>query len=590
MLGLACVAVAFAAADTYVVVVALPDMMTGVGLGIDELQRAAPIVSGFLLGYVTMLPLIGRIADLRGRVPVLVASLVVFAVGSLVTAAAYDLGSMVAGRFLQGVGGGGLVPATLALVADWWPVERRGLPLGVVGAVQELGSVLGPLYGALILVAFDWPAIFWANLAVALALAVGIALAARGSPNGPPSPRVARSGWVFPREPADLRHSRTDAAGAVLGLLAIVALGLLLTAPAPLTADVTWGVAWVPLAGDTRWASPLSIAVIVLALCFVIRELSAPRPLLDLGAIRALAGQVDLLGAGLLAVSLAGVVLAFATADPQVRVFSPAGPWLLCTAAVAAGLFWLRQRSAAAPMLPRGALTAAPAWGSLVVSVFVGAALVAALVDIPVFARVTRYPDSQLGAALVLLRFLAALPVGAVVGGWLTRRVAAGPLTAVGMAMAAAGFTFMANWPLGALHDPTASVVLALAGFGFGLAIAPVNAALLAATAPAVHGVASALVVVARMIGMLVGVSALTSIGLRRFYAVAATLPTPDQVCPTGRTACPAYDALLRQAALAELHAIFAGAAVCAVLAGGCALLLYRGPSVGVRGVEARPV
>ena len=72
---LAAIAVGFAAADTYVVVLALPDMMASVGLNIDELQRAAPIVSGFLLGYIAMLPLMGRIADLRGRVPVLVGSL-----------------------------------------------------------------------------------------------------------------------------------------------------------------------------------------------------------------------------------------------------------------------------------------------------------------------------------------------------------------------------------------------------------------------------------------------------------------------------------------------------------------------------------
>ena len=130
---------------------ALPDMMAAVGIPVDQLQRAAPIVSGFLLGYVAMLPLIGRIADLRGRVPVLVASLVVFAVGSLVTAVAYDLPSMVVGRFLQGVGGGGLVPATMALVAALYPVERRGLPLGIVSAVQEIGSVLGPLFGAVVL-------------------------------------------------------------------------------------------------------------------------------------------------------------------------------------------------------------------------------------------------------------------------------------------------------------------------------------------------------------------------------------------------------------------------------------------------------
>ena len=91
LLGLAAIAVAFAAADTYVVVLALPEMMAASGLSAEQLQEGAPIVSGFLLGYVGALPLVGRIADLRGRLPVLVGSLAVFAVGSLVTASAYDL-------------------------------------------------------------------------------------------------------------------------------------------------------------------------------------------------------------------------------------------------------------------------------------------------------------------------------------------------------------------------------------------------------------------------------------------------------------------------------------------------------------------
>src|SRR6476646_4862967 len=67
LLALASTAVALAAADTYVVVVALPDMMSGVGLGVDALQQATPIVSGFLLGYIAVLPLIGRLADLLPR-------------------------------------------------------------------------------------------------------------------------------------------------------------------------------------------------------------------------------------------------------------------------------------------------------------------------------------------------------------------------------------------------------------------------------------------------------------------------------------------------------------------------------------------
>src|SRR4029079_3172382 len=158
--------------DTYVVVLALPDMMESAGIPIDQLQRGAPIVSGFLLGYVAMLPLIGRIADLRGGVPVLVGSLGLFALGSLVTTASYDLPSLVAGRFLQGVGGGGLVPATLALVADLYPVDRRGVPLGIVSAGDVLRSVIGPLYGARILAVSSWRVIFAVNLVVGVVLAL----------------------------------------------------------------------------------------------------------------------------------------------------------------------------------------------------------------------------------------------------------------------------------------------------------------------------------------------------------------------------------------------------------------------------------
>ena len=85
---LATLAVLVTAADTYVVVLALPDILTGIGVGIDQLQRATPIIGGFLLGYTATLPLLGRLADLRGRLPVLVGCLLLFALGSLLTATA----------------------------------------------------------------------------------------------------------------------------------------------------------------------------------------------------------------------------------------------------------------------------------------------------------------------------------------------------------------------------------------------------------------------------------------------------------------------------------------------------------------------
>jgi len=566
LLTLASVAVGFAAADTYVVVLALPDMMTTVGLSVDQLQRAAPIVSGFLLGYVAMLPLVGRVADLRGRLPVLVAAVGVFAAGSLVTAASYDLPSMVAGRFLQGLGGGGLVPATLALVADVYPAPRRGLPLGVVGAVQELGSLLGPLYGALVLAVAPWQAIFAVNLVVGAGLAVALrALGGRGAP----------------------ASGRADWPGALLLAVGTVALLATMVPPPALAGDVTLGLAFVPLVGGSRWLAPTGIAAIVAAAGLVARLLTARRPLVDLRTWSAAARGADLPGAGLLALALAGVVLAFASADPQVAMLSPAGPWLLAAAGVCAVLFWWRLRTSPAPLVPRGALSARPAWGALLVSLFAGAALIAGLVDIPLFARVTVYPTSQLKAALVLVRLLAGLPVGAVLGGWLLRRLPPAVPGSVGMLLAAGGFLVMSGWGLHSLASPLATVPLVVTGLGFGLALAPVNAALLASTAAAVHGVASALLVVARAVGMLVGISALTTVGLRRYYAVQVDLPSPADVCSSG-TQCAAYTRLLREAGLEQLQTVFVGAAACAVLAALLTVALLRGagrpvPAVGHR-------
>jgi len=571
MLGLAAGAVAFAAADTYVVVLALVDMMQGIGLSPEQLQRAAPIISGFLLGYVAMLPLIGRIADLRGRVPVLTASLVVFALGSIITAAAYDMPTMVTGRFLQGVGGGGLVPATLALVADLYPPERRAVPLGLVSAVQEIGSVLGPLLGAVVLAVADWRAIFLLNLAVGLVLAAAIAAAARSVTTGGRGASAASHETHVRRRPPDVL-------GLLLLLVALVAGGLVFQPPTQLLTDLTWGQLFIPFVEDGgRWLTPVGAVAIAAVVLLVARCLTVRRPLVDLRAWGRSLREADVVGATYLAVALGGVILAFATADPKIEVFSDQGWWYLLGAVVGAVAFAVHLRRAESPLLPRGALAARPAWGSVVVSFFVGAALIAALIDVPLFARTTVYPDSQLMAALVLVRFLAALPVGAVVGGYLTRVLPAGVVTAIGMLMAAAGFLAMSRWDIDSLESWTATIPLVVGGLGFGLALAPVNAAVLAVTVDAVHGLASAMVVVARMVGMLVGISALTTIGLRRYYAEQAAVPPVLDVSPAGTTRCAEYSDLLKAAGIAQEQTVFLGAAGCAVVAAVLALWLLRG-------------
>jgi len=549
-----------AAADTYVVVLALPAIMGDVGIGLDHLEQATPIISGFLLGYVALLPLLGRLSDLLGRGPVFSGCLFAFAAGSLITASAHDLLGTVVGRTLQGMGGGGLVPVTLALVADSWPEARRGLPLGVVGAVQELGSVLGPLYGAAIISVTSWRLIFWINLPVTVLVGLGFVLT-----------RPARRG----RRPAP------DPVGITLAMLAVLSGGLALAAPTALTDSDLWGLLYAPLVGGVAISEPLAIAAVVTLVGFIAWELAADDSrgaVLRLRRLPAVWSGADVFGALLLAAVLGCIVITFASADPSRETVSAAAVVLLPAAALGLGLLVLRERRRPDPLLPLGELSNPGAAGALLTNLAVGAGLIAALIDVPIFARTTAYPTSQVAAALVLLRFLVAVPLGAVIGGLICDRVGYRKTTAAGMLLAAAMFVIMARWDAGALGEGVraSDAVLAACGFGFGLAIAPVNGSILGAVGGAVHGLAAALVVVARMIGMLVGISLLTVLGLRSFYSAAANLPSPSHLCPATPLNCAAFNDLATAAVLSELHTIFWGAAACSALAAVAAAATLR--------------
>ena len=191
LLALAGAGLFVAALDAYVVVTLLPAMMGDIGLTIERLEQATPIITGFLAGYVVAMPLLGAYSDARGRMPVYIACLAGFALGSAVTATSgllsfAGLPWMVAGRFLGGLGGGGLVPLSLALAADLYRDQTRTLALGTVAALQEAGSVVGPLYGATIASAAvalgGWRFVFWLNLPLVLACGAGMTVAWRRMP------------------------------------------------------------------------------------------------------------------------------------------------------------------------------------------------------------------------------------------------------------------------------------------------------------------------------------------------------------------------------------------------------------------------
>ncbi len=587
-LALAAFGVLLAAADTYVVVVALPSIMSGVGVGLERLQRATPIISGFLLGYTAVLPLIGRLADLAGNGPVFAGCLAAFGLGSVVTATAHALPVVVAGRAIQGAGGGGLVPVTLAMVAARWPPDARGVPLGVVGAVQELGSVLGPLYGAAIVAVASWRAIFWINVPIVAVLGIGLWL----TRPRPDEVAVASDGWVGGRRPAPNRGSRRDVVGLTLAILGVAALLVGLDAPARLATSTTFGQAWSPIASGP-WApftTPVVLVAAGLLAAFVCWEAASPgvRPVLGLRSVARVLSQADLPGAALLAVVLGCIVVIFSTADPSTQVVASSAPVVAPLAVVAAVAFWWRQRRARVPLIEPGAFAARPAWGALAVNLALGGALMAVLINVPLFARATVDPTSEVSAALVLVRFLVAVPIGALLGGYLCRNRDRAPIVAAaGMVMAAAALLGMASWTSTALGGGPrwSDVELVVGGLGFGLAIAPVNVALLGAVRPSVHALASACAVVARTVGMLAGLSALTAVALHRFYQAQARIGSPFQLCPKSPANCPAYDNATTRALLSELHTIYFGAAICAIAAAVMAAVLLRGKPVNA-GVE----
>jgi MFS family permease len=635
-------AVLLSAADTYVVVLVLPAMMASFGISLAQLERATPLVSGYLLGYTVALPLIGQLSDRLGRLPLFYFSFAAFSAGSVVTASSASFAWAVAGRAVQGLGGGAMLPLTFALAADRWGPERRSVPIGLVGAVQELGALLGPAYGALVVTFSSWQTIFWLNCPLTCvafgamlvrsgALGQGrgercIGLAAPASSAVPPSSvSVSAARGASPAGSALPAAARR---GALAGLALVACAALVVWQPSssqtawslvPLGALLALGAAAIlraRWAGRAKAASCLALGAVA---CLLLQAISPPSllgsplaawlfstlaaalsplewlslvfALAALGTVQARFGAsraprqgsvwltVDYPGTLLSAGALAAIVVAFSTSNPSRAALPPGAAWVVVGAGLAAIAFVMVERRAerrgGGALVPLSGFSSPNAWGSLLANFALGAALVVVLVDVPLFARATTEQSSQLGAALVLVRFLAGVPVGAVAGGALARLAGHRWAASVGVTLAGAMLAVMSGWGTAGLatrlfglsfahaSDP----VLVLCGIGFGTTIAPLTTSLLNATPEGLHGLAASLGVVARMVGMVVGISLLTAVGLHAFSERAAAIPSPARLCPSAPLSCPRYNALFEAALVSELDTTFLSAALACAFA-----------------------
>ena len=422
LLVLTALGVFFAADDQTSVVAILPDMVSDVGLAQDEFYRAAWIVNGYILGYVVAMPLMGRIADNYGHARIFAASLLVFCAASAWVALAQGLTMVTIARGVQAIGGGGVVPVSMAIVTANASTSRRVLGLGAIAAASEAGGLLGPLWGGGIAELVGWRGVFWINLPLCLPIAFAVLQIGRRLP-------------VTPLRSLDLPGA------ALIG-------GSLVCLTVALTED--------PIEQRATIVTLLLYAgAAALFAAFLLREARAVSPLVELAIFR--------------------------------------------------------SRRLSAAFLANG---------------LTGGTLIVAMVGVPLFTNVLLGGDALEGG-LNLMRLTVALPVGALAGGCLAGRFGLSAGAGAGLVLAGIGFLGMAGWS----EDPSfieLTLPLLVAGLGFGLVIAPINAAVMEEAAEDQRATVASLLTVVRLVGALVGVALLTTRGLGSFYSQAGLIPLDD--------------------------------------------------------------
>ena len=239
-----------AALDQTIVSTALPTIVGELG-GVTHLSW---VVTAYLLASTIVAPLYGKFGDIHGRKIILQVAIVIFLMGSALCGLAQTMMQLVFFRGLQGIGGGGLIVTTIAVIADLVPPRERGRYQGVFGAVFGIATIVGPLLGGFFVDHLSWRWIFYVNLPTGVLALVVVA--------------------AVLRSPTTRRQHVIDYLGAVLLSVALTAIIL-----------------FTSLGGTTfPWISPIILGLIALGLigiiAFIAAEARAHEPILPLSLFR----------------------------------------------------------------------------------------------------------------------------------------------------------------------------------------------------------------------------------------------------------------------------------------------------------------
>ena len=258
-----------------------------------------------------------------------------------------------------------------------------------------------------------------------------------------------------------------------------------------------------------RWIFWLDIpqSFILIALLAMLRNRANPE------------AKMDYFGA----LALGGALTVLTLALSQRTIFSGESivPYLMA----AAGVFLvvvlvMVERHSIQPLLASFLYTSRAFVSANVAQFLVGVALIISLVAVPLMAG-TVMEKSALQSALQLVRLTAAIPVGAVIGGYLLRWTGVRAVAITGLAFIGVGLLFMSGWET-EVEELRLTAPLALTGLGFGLVIPPIGVSALSAAPNHYWGAAASLITASRMVGMALGLAALSAWGIERFYSLTA--------------------------------------------------------------------
>jgi EmrB/QacA subfamily drug resistance transporter len=239
------IAMFMAALDMNIVATALPTIAGELG-GLDLFGWVG---AAYLLTTAAVSPFYGKLGDMYGRKPVLIAAIVMFLAGSLACGMVPSMPWLVAARVVQGLGGGGLMVSVFAIIGDLFSPRQRARYQGYSTAVFTLASILGPVAGGYITASIGWRWIFLVNLPIGIIVLGLLAVVMKSTFNG--------------------KHHHVDYAGGVL--LAIAT-----------TAIVYWSDHILDSTGPTVWTFVLPVMTVLAGLLFVIVERRAPEPIIPL--------------------------------------------------------------------------------------------------------------------------------------------------------------------------------------------------------------------------------------------------------------------------------------------------------------------